>query len=489
VRRLAFSFGLLLVFALPAGRASAFPMLAPRPVPSAIAGPADPHVAAVFYNPAALGPLRGVHVYFDGAARLHEGSIERTDPQSGTQKSAPINWADFDAFGGLSWDLNTDSFTIGLAAFTPFTDLTAFGDQSPARYHAIHHTMVVFEQTAAAAFKVSSRFYIGAAANFAEQWIDYRFSRDSALQGGSALVNQPNALCAGAACGFENPLAEQRLRLRGFNWGIGFSVGVLVRPIDRLWLGLTYISHIFNTGRGGDFPLSDDRRAEVQTAPGLPQPAGQVCPDLSYRSNTCRGNDRVTVAIPDMILFATRVEVNPTFDLEASARWVHYGTRSNYDVSLQGGNLSAINGNRLSSVPQQFYLDRGFQDAFGFEVSGRWRVGEKLRISPSLFFETSAVDASAVNAAAIDAPKFDLALTTEWKPIKHLTIGAHVGGTTYVLSDVRSRFDPSAEVACVDARYSLDACGASNRGQGLPSADGKYTYFVVHLGAAIGMDY
>ena len=257
-------------------------------------------------------------------------------------------------------------------------------------------------------------------------------------------------------------------------------------PIDRLWLGLSYTSHVFNTGRGGDFPLNDANRPKVQAAPGQ----GQVCYDLSARNpNTCPGNDVVTMALPDMLQLAARIEVNPRFDLEAQARWIHYGQRSNLSVDLQGPAIDRLATSRAAAIPAEILLDRGLQDAWGFEVSGRWRVGDKLRLSPSLMFETAAVDTSAVNAASIDAPKLDLALVAEWRPIKHLMIGAHVGGTAYILGQAGQRFDPQAQVACVDAGYNLDACGASNRGDGLPAANGTYTYFVVHFGAAVGLDY
>src|SRR5262249_31744070 len=155
------------------------------------------------------------------------------------------------------------------AVSTPLVDISEFGD-SPVRYHAMFHRFYMFEQSAAAAFKISGRFYIGAGANFAEAWLDYKFARDAALQGGSQLVAQPNGLCNGMPCGFENPLARQVMRLRAFNWGIGFSVGILPRPVDRLWIGLSYISHIFNTGRGGDFPLRDANRPRLVPANGQP---------------------------------------------------------------------------------------------------------------------------------------------------------------------------------------------------------------------------
>ncbi|HEX8952793.1 MAG TPA: hypothetical protein VF945_13150, partial [Polyangia bacterium] len=116
-----------------------------------------------------------------------------------------------------------------------------------------------------------------------------------------------------------------------------------------------------------------------------------------------------------------------------------------------------------------------------------------IRLSPSLAFETAAVAPDAVNPAAIDAPKLDAALTLEWTAWRAtstaIVLGAHVGATGWFLSRVQSRFDPAAETACVDAAYSLDACGKLDFGDGLPSASGSYTLFVVNAGVALGVQY
>ena len=466
--------------------ARAYPFFAPRPVPNAIAGAADPSPAALFYNPAALGPLKGLNLHVEGGPRLHEGAITPAGNRANNGGSVPINWTDFDGLAGLTWDLRTDSFVIGLGAFTPLTDLTGYGGDSAVRYHALHHTFITFEQTAAAAFRVTSRLYIGAAANFAESWIDYNFARDAALAGGTALVDQPNSLCGGQPCGLENPLARQVVRLRGFGWGVGFSVGILARPVDRLWLGLSYISHVFNVGPGADFPLRDTFRARVRAAPGQ----GHPCPDLSAANpDTCPGNDVVTVNLPDLLQLAARIELNLRTELETQVRWVHYGGRTNLDVELQGPGLRPLAGSTATAAPPHFVLDRGLRDAAAFEVSARFLLRESLRLSPSLVFETTAVDPATVNAASIDANKIDVSLTAEWRPARHLSIGAHVGLTAYALSDGGQRFDPRAQVACVDARSSLDACQAVANGDALPSANATYTYVVPHFGAALGVEF
>lgn len=460
----------------------AYPFLAPRPIPTAIAGPTDPHVAATYYNPAALGPLRGLHLHVEGGARAHLGAIDRDPVEGRDPGQTPIAWANPDGFAGLSWDLSTDSFTIGLAVHAPYTDLTRYDFNAPVRYHATEHSMIVLQETLAAALRLSSRFYVGAATQFAQVWLQHRYARDAAIYGGTPGVDEPGGLCGGMACGLENPLAEQRLRLRGANpGGIGFSVGILARPVDRLWLGLSYISHVFNTGTGGDLPLEDHRRARVTAAPGQ----GPVCGD----PNTCWANNLITVAVPDIIYLGARVEINTRLDLEMQARWVHYGTRDQLDVSLQGGNLHQLSSGTGTNPGPRFLLDRGFRDTLTVGLSTRHRVGERLRLSPSLFFETAAVDPATVNAASIDGNKLDAALTLEWHPLPRLLIGAHLGGTAYILSSAGHRFDPRAQVRCTDSGYALEACTETNFGHALPRAAGAYTMFVLHAGLAVGFDY
>jgi long-subunit fatty acid transport protein len=455
---------------LTATRALAYPLLAPRPVPDAIAGPTDPHVAATFYNPAAMGYLRGVHFFADGGMRLGIDNIKR-DGTSSSTTSTPISP---DTFVGITWDLATETLNIGLAVYTPFSEFSSYPTTGPLRFHEQSLTYATLEETLAGAWQIERHIAVGAAFLVNESWLDYGYARDLAPAGGSAVVSQPNALCGGAPCGYENPLAEQQLRLHGFDHGFGFVVGLIVRPDDRVWLGASYTNH----KAGGDVSLTDPHRANVTPAPGQ----GATC-----GAAPCFGRDRILQLLPEMVQAGVRVVVFPTFDIEASWRFVHYGARTALDVSLQSGNLAQAN------VPPQFLLDRGLQNTYLVEVSTRHQVTPNLRLSPSLVFETSAVAADAVSPAAIDAPKLDAALTVEWKAWRSgstvLTVGAHVGGTAYFVSRVNSRFDAHAETACVDAAYSLDACGKLNLGDGLPSASGSYTLFVVNAGLALGIQY
>ena len=451
--------------------------LAPRPISSAIAGPADPHVAAVFYNPAALGPLRGFHLYVDGGPRFHLGSID-LDAQGGRAAGkTTLNSTDFDGFVGMSWDLATDRATLGIAVYTPFDEFSSYPSASAVRYQEISQQSAVLEQAIAGAFKITNRVSIGASVNFGETWINYRYLRDAAPSGGRAYLDQAQALCGGQPCGLNNPLAAQDVRLRGYNWGIGFATGLLFRPVDPLWIGVSYTSHLFHHGTGSSvITLSDSSNARVHPAPGQ-----------TSSCNPCLGNDQISMAVPDIVQLGIRLELTPRIELETAARWVHYGLASQLYVRLQGGTLSQLAG-PATSIPPEYAMDRGLQDTGMIEASARFRIGN-LRLSPSFVWESSAVESSAVSAAAIDGNKFDFALTGEWKPRKHLTIGGHVGVTAYAIGTVSSRYDARAAATCADSGYNLADCQKVISGQALPSASGNYQPVTLHLGASVGLDF
>lgn len=460
----AFLFGLFIA------SAHAYPTLPPRPIADGIAGPADPHVGASYTNPAALGPLHGVHFWMDASPNFHLGSIQFSGKEVSGHTS--IDYADFNAFIGATWDLGTDYFTVGISSIVPYADLASFGN-SPAQYHSLNQNWLTYQQTFAVSGKLANRLYIGVGFNIAESWMQWRFARDTALGGSSPLCDSPT-------CGVGNPQATETIRLRGFGYGLGFSVGVLGRATDRLWLAASYISHFYTPGGGDEIVLTDERGTRID-GPGV------VCYDSTGKTTPCVGNSRTSLYVPDILQAAARIEVNPKLELEATLRWVHWGERSQLDWTAQGGNLGQVLPSLLP--PPQTRVDLGLQDTFGAELSLRLRVTEKLRLMPSLFFETSSVDASAVSAANLDAPKLDLALIAEWKPIKHLTLGAHAGATAFLMRDVDSRQSLQNTLGCVKSQYRLDACGALINGDGLPSASGRYTLFTVHLGAAVGLDY
>jgi hypothetical protein len=181
---------------LASAAAQAYPLLSPHEVPSAIAGPSDAHVASMVQNPAAIGPLRGLHVYTEGAARFYSGSIA---PDSAGHRVL-IGWTNPEGFIGLTWDLLNDRIAIGFAVHSPFVELSSYSDPA-VRYHEIWQRFATLEENVSFSLRLAKNIFVGGGANFDESWIDYEYVRDAAVYGGTNGLSDANGLCAPNPCG------------------------------------------------------------------------------------------------------------------------------------------------------------------------------------------------------------------------------------------------------------------------------------------------
>lgn len=453
--------------------ARAHPLIAPRQVPSSIAGPADPHVAAIVYNPAGLALLRGVHFYTEGGARI--SSLDAKLEQFGHQRAT---WAAPDGFVGATANVR-DRVTLALATYLPVTDLTRL-PAGLSRF-ARRYDVTALQQTLAAGARISNRFTVGASFSFVESWGDLRFDRDVAPAGGSALVDQPSALCGNAPCGYDNPLARQQLSGSGFGWGISFAVGVLTRPIDRLWLGLNYQSRTFDRGSTNDLTLSDYRGGGATPAPGQ---AANV--DCSSGGGRCRGNARQGMPLPNILAFAARVELSKAYELELGFRWVNYGPDPDRVLYLQGGSLDSLGKPAAAALPLRMVIDRGQRDAFLASMAVRIDALRRVRLQPYLAYESPATARSRVQPASLDGHKVDLSLVFDARLTQKVHLTGHVGLTAHAIGRVASAFSSALETQCVDAGYALASCLDRAEGRAWPSASGTYVYLQPHVG--LGLD-
>ena len=224
--------------------------MAPRPIPDAIAGPTDPHVAATFYNPAAIGYLRGIHVFVDGALRLDLGSIDLAGGAGGSTLDRR-RAESLDAFAGLTWDLATDTLTIGLAVYTPFTEFSSYPFGGPLRFHEQTYTFTTLEETLAGAWQIERHISVGASFIVNESWLDYGYARDLAPAAARRRCrSRTRSAAAPAATRTRN--AQQQIRLRGFDHGFGFSSGSSCAP---------------TTACGSASPTPTTRRAATSRSP------------------------------------------------------------------------------------------------------------------------------------------------------------------------------------------------------------------------------
>ena len=349
---------LLLATATPA---IAQPLLGLRPGGTATEGPTDFDPTGVWWNPAAIGPLRGLHVVANGQLGMERGSYDRAasagvDANHAFPKAA-LSANHFGYFGAATWDFGFDSFTLGVAVYSPFGDGRSFAESKtqpfsslnlPAGYHLVAENFQNVYVSFAAALRLHPRLYIGVSVTPIDSSTDLTFYRDGALDGGDATVARPNSLCGGRPCGYENPAAAQRIQVHGDGGsffdnavpkpsGLGIGLGLIARPSERVWLGLSW-QHVVPlpaTSSAYDRPYEQPSATGARVTPSLGQ--GPVCGGTTDARLPCLGGDSIGYALPDVYHFGARIQLTAKLELTTWVRLVTYGGYGgSNDFALRG---------------------------------------------------------------------------------------------------------------------------------------------------------
>ena len=426
-------------------------------------GPTSGNIASIYWNPAALGLVRGFQLTIGGQVRYTSTHVSRTpvDPATGAAKPAesasarnfmqPASWpVGPGAFIGLSSDLGGDRFALGFATYMPYVQqirypLSPSGDE-PTRYHALTIDLRNLALVPALSIRIGNELRIGVAPGFLFSTGHLTFDEDTNLH------TKPPA-DGSAAPAVEDPAAAARYDISSGN-GLGdakFSVtlggGIYFRRRS-LEVGIAYQSHPLGTDVPGVEVAAQHTTVTLPpnspSAPGvagvpLSCPGGQsarcVFGDLSYR-------------LPDVLMGGATWHVGTGLELTAMVRWIWFHVHDRIDVRLLGPSLEAAN------LPQHIVLYRGFNDV----VDGRVRISywwhERVRVGTTLRVETSAVDANAVNPAAVDAFKIEPVAQAEVRIGRRLWIAGGWGFTfmpSVTVTD--SAFDPKLATDCARRQW------------------------------------
>lgn len=515
---------------LQASAARAYPFLALHPGGTPFEGPTDPELSAVFYNPAALGPLRGAHIGGVGQLVVAHGSVDRDpicldtgQPGSGCTQSRSFPSAKFAdvsgaGLGGLVWDFRNENLALALITYAPWESHRSFASagngaagstDTPTAYHLRREDFTLAYVALGASFKLSRIITVGVNVSAVDGVVSLAFDRDTALEphncpnaaraadGSCSQPTWPGGSTTIAEAGYENPAYAERLQLRGDGgkfWGgiptpTGLSIGVggLLKVSERLMLGASWTRMFPLFVSAGRFGVGDLQGASVQPAAKL-DPA-KVCGE----SGTCTGSAVIAWDVPDVYYLGARWKLREDLDFATTVRLVMYGgyQRSARERAI----VLQLAGDPVerAGTPSRILLGRSLVPAFAGEAAFRWRMRDNLRIGFSVAGETSAVPGIAVSPEALDGPKVDLLVGVEMRVSRTVRVygGYDFTGTVFTALNRPSpgSYDPRAAVRCVDASYALDACAATLDGRGLPTAAGSYTLVTHHINLGAFVDF
>ncbi|MGI4867180.1 MAG: OmpP1/FadL family transporter [Janthinobacterium lividum] len=310
--------------------------------------------AAQFYNPGAFAFVQGNSI--QGGLNMAIPRISfRADggPQETLQNK---NVFPFNGYAGYSI---SEKFKVGVGVYTPFGSELHYAQGWTGRYTLTDINLrSVFAQVTAA-YAISPKFAIGAGL-VALAYGDVDLQRDLPLQGQSG--NVAHAQLTGKA-----------------DHKVGYNVGIMYKPSDKLSIGASYRSRVDAHVSGGSVGLSN-------------------VPASTAGSFTATGFD-VTLPLPDVYSLGVGVHPNDKLTLAFDANLVGWSRYQSLDFTYTGG---VLGGNTSSSSI------RHYQDAVALRLGGQYKLTSGLTVRAGGFYDFACVRDGYVTPETPDANRVGL---------------------------------------------------------------------------------
>ncbi len=447
-----------------AARANASPIDDPFVTGMSFSGPTSGDLGAIYWNPAALGLMRGFQLMVAGTARWSSvGASLPAGSATATDFRQPFQWPPGPgAYVALGY--GSDRFTLAFATYMPYLEQIHFPTSAtgnePTRYQVLSMDLRNLALVPALAIRFGNDLRIGLSSGFMFSTGSLSFAED--------------------LTGAQTPATDARYNIDS-GQGIGdatFSVtlgGGLYWRHKNLELGLSYQSHPLG-GQVAGVEVAGD--ATTVTRP--PSQGGGLATCGGGQSSRCVFGD-IAYRLPDVFIGGVTWHLRPGLELNVMARWLWTHEHDRIDIRLVGPTLEA------DGLPQHIVLYQGFHDVVDTRARIAYWWRERLRIGAELRVENGAVDSSAVNAAAVDGWQLEPVILAELRLSRRFWLGAGYGLTIMPnVTVTNSIFDSTAAAACKADSYDLanpdNACQKRTNGTARPSADGTYTSLVQDFG-------
>src|SRR5438093_1782973 len=180
---------------------------------AATAGVNDP--SAVYVNPAALTQIGGNQII---SALTYINTISNVKHSGATTRN--IHDDNFLPNLFANYHIPNSDFSLGIGSYTPFGLATSYKPGSFTRYAALRSELRTIFVTPTIAWEPVPFFYIG---------------------GGISFVHSSGLLSRAI---FFGTFGDGHLRVTDMEDAIGYKFGLLVKPIEKLRLGLMYTSRV-----------------------------------------------------------------------------------------------------------------------------------------------------------------------------------------------------------------------------------------------------
>jgi Long-chain fatty acid transport protein len=306
--------------------------------------------AAQFYNPAAIGGLKGAQLQGGATFLSPVFRVEGRNPYTGQEYRTHAKSHTFVIPHAYYTQEISDKLTFGFALASHFGTGTAFPEDWFGRYNSTSADMLSVNASPALAWRVGDRLTV--AAGFTAQYFDLTLKQKI----DPARANNP-----------ANPAEldiTQEISADGF--GFGADLGLIVKPVDKLSIGLAYHSRIKQEADG---------KAEYKKHPMVEAALAQQGRGALFTGAGVKG----TVTLPDTIVSAIACDITDKLTLGIGATCQTWST---YDELRIRFDRPVIGAYESSS-------EKKWSDVWRYVAGGTYKLDEMWTLRASFIYDDS----------------------------------------------------------------------------------------------------
>jgi len=305
--------------------------------------------STIFFNPAGMSYLPNSQFVAAGQAIKPTASFNNNDSKTIGPLGTPVSMRGGNGGDPGSWAFLpnfyyakavTDSIHLGLGVNSPFGLETQYDNGWAGRYQALKSQLQTININPSVSFKANDRLSLGAGINI--QYADTTLS--NALDVGTICYGKVNPATCGAM-GLTPQNSDGNVSINGNDWGVGYNLGVIFRPIESTRIGIAYRSRISYILRGN------------ATFSNIATPLAGAFPNSVVTAN---------FVVPDSVSSSLVHQLNNQWDILADATWTHWSLFKQLKVVETSGVV-------LNNQPENW------QDTMRYSIGASYRYTETLK--------------------------------------------------------------------------------------------------------------
>ncbi len=335
--------------------------------------------SAVFYNPAGITQLKGVHTMF-GATAINpmvnvktNGQITAAFPSqvmsvTGTEDNTTgfaNNWF-FPPHAYYTQQLS-DRLYLGAGVFTRFGLGTEYPTTWPGRYNSYNARIQTLEFNPNLAYKVSDKFSIAGGLNVT--WLDLTLQKKAAFN-------------------YALGTSDVDVDLNGDAYGWGLNLAAHYKPVDWLSAGISYRSRVsIHMDHGGTVNF---------TKPALP--AGVPAPIVaaygaSFNDTSASGDIR----LPDMVFAGLAVKPIKKVTVGGGVFWTRWSTYDQLVIDFEDP--------ITATGVKQSKAKKNWDDVFRYYIGVEWNVTDWMDLRLGYAYDENPVPDNTISYELPDSDR------------------------------------------------------------------------------------